>query len=86
MRRRSNAEEDASTERGVLGTVLDAYPELFTERELVLMLVDNPGNFAQRDAVERAVRDLARVGLLHCPGGLVMPTRAALHFNRLGSS
>lgn len=86
MRERSNAEEDASTERGVLDTVLDAYPELFTERELILMLVDNPGDFAQRDAVERAVRDLARVGLLHCPSGLVMPTRAALHFTRLGSS
>jgi hypothetical protein len=40
-------------------------------------------DFAQRDAIERAVRDLTGVGLLFRSDGLVLPTRAALRFNEI---
>ena len=37
----------------------------------------------ERDAVERAIRDLTAVGLLHHEGSFVVPTRAALDFHDL---
>jgi hypothetical protein len=40
-------------------------------------------DFAQRDAIERAVRDLVGVGLLFRSDRLVLPTRAALRFNEI---
>jgi hypothetical protein len=40
-------------------------------------------DFAQRDAIERAVRDLTGVGLPFRSDGLVLPTRAALRFNEI---
>jgi len=39
--------------------------------------------FAERDALERAVRDLAAVGLVHRGAEFVTPTRAALRFSDL---
>ena len=39
--------------------------------------------FDHRDAIERAARDLAGVGLLHRNGELVFPTRAAFRFSEL---
>lgn len=36
-----------------------------------------------RDAVERAARDLVRAGLLHRHGDFVFPTLAASHYQRL---
>ena len=40
-------------------------------------------DFAQRDAIERAVRDLVGVGLLFRSDGLILPTRAGLRFNEI---
>ncbi len=39
--------------------------------------------FDSEDAVERAIRQLVGAGLLHCCGGFILPTRAALYFSRL---
>jgi hypothetical protein len=33
--------------------------------------------------MERAIRDLTGFGLLHCPGGMVVPTPAALRFLKI---
>jgi hypothetical protein len=46
-------------------------------------LGEDAGSFACRDAIERAVRDLARAGLLHDSERFVLPTRAALRFDEL---
>ena len=40
-------------------------------------------NFGSEDAVERAIRQLVGAGLLHCCGGFILPTRAALYYWRL---
>ena len=40
-------------------------------------------DFAQRDAIERAVHSLAGCGLLHRSEALVLPSRAALRFDDL---
>lgn len=74
--------EDARAQQAVLGIVLVEHPAQLTICELAREI--NQGeDFAAADAVERAIRDLVGVGLLRCEGASVLPTRAALHFDRL---
>lgn len=80
---RSTAEEDAATESAVLRHLLALHPTAITLEELIRELGADGGPFARRDAVERAVRDLAGAGLLHRGDSLLQPTRAALRFDRL---
>ncbi len=80
----SPAAEDRRTESAVLAFLLTEYPSKLTVPELSLALNTDPGAFSSADAVERAVRELVGAGLLHCQGGFVLPTRAALYFSRLG--
>jgi hypothetical protein len=79
----TTAEEDGRTERRVLHAVLDAYPELFTDGDLVCILVDDLQDFGECDAMKRAVTALCGVRLLHRCGPLVIPTYAALRFKAL---
>lgn len=83
MTERSTTQEDLGTERRVLAGILDAYPELFTEGELLWMAVSDLDNFSERDAVERAVYRLSAAGLLHTCGPLVIPTVAALRIKAM---
>ena len=77
------AGEDALVEAAVLRQVLLLHPTQVTLEELVRELAADAGDFAERDAVERAVRDLCRAGLLHRSGEFVLPSRAALRFSEL---
>lgn len=72
--------EDAKTESGVLGLVLEELPALLTVPELSLALNRGLGDFSADDAVERAIGNLVGAGLLYVGGGLVLPTRAARYF------
>ncbi|HWB69924.1 MAG TPA: hypothetical protein VG518_08090 [Solirubrobacterales bacterium] len=80
---RTPAEEDARTESAVLYRVLELHPAQITIAELTRELGGQAAGFAQRDAIARAVRDLAGAGLLHDHDGFVLPTRAALRFFEL---
>ena len=51
---------------------------------LVRTITAGSEEFAESDSLERAIRDLTGTGLLDCPAGVVMPTPAALHADRLG--
>jgi hypothetical protein len=74
-------DEDTREERRVLREVLSYYPSSFTLEELIRELTVCSVVVAERDAIERAVRDLTAGGLLHSMGDLVLPTRAAvLHY------
>lgn len=79
----STAQQDANAERSVLAATVGDYPELFTENELVREIADDPEDFIQRDRVERAIRSLSDVGLLHLLHPLIVPSRAALRFDAL---
>ena len=68
--------------RVMLPQVLALHPSPVTLEELVRELGDER-DFGQRDAIERAVRDLVGSGLLHRCGALVLPSRAALRFEEL---
>ncbi|MBW8058750.1 MAG: hypothetical protein FVQ78_00125 [Solirubrobacterales bacterium] len=80
---RSCAEDDAVTESAVLQHLLALHPTQITFDELLRELAEDPSDFAQRDAIERAVRGLADTGLLHHRNAFVLPTRAALRFDEL---
>ncbi len=75
------ASEDRRTERAVLAFLLDQHPTRPTVDELPLAL--DAKDFAEKDAIARAVRELTAVGLLRPEGELIGPTLAAIHFERL---
>jgi predicted transcriptional regulator len=80
---RTPAEQDAAVEAAVLRQLLTLHPVQVTLEELHRELGIDPEDFAQRDAVERAVQDLAAAGLLHRLDEFAIPTRAALRFSEL---
>lgn len=53
----------------VLIHVLQRHPTLLTIPDLVREITAGSEDFAEGDAMERAVRDLTGVGLLMCPSG-----------------
>jgi hypothetical protein len=77
------ADADVKTERAVLGFVLSLHPTRLSRGELARALADDPEDFADRDAICRAVDELVAAGLLHRDGQFVAPTRAALRFDCL---
>lgn len=77
---------DAEIQIGVLRHLLDLYPAQLTDEELVREVVGDVDDFAERDAVRRAVGELVGSGLVHRHGRFVFPTRAAVVFHALAPS
>jgi len=73
----SPAGEDTQAQRAVLALVLDQHPATLTICEIAREFS------SEGDEAERAIRDLVGAGLLRCEGASVLPTRAALHADRL---
>lgn len=80
---RTTSAEDRAIESAVLQHVLALHPTAITIDELAREIGSGGDSFAERDAVERAVRDLTGAGLLHHGNPFVLPTRAALRFDEL---
>ncbi len=75
--------QDLRDQAVVLTQVLSNWPVHLTFEDLVREIATDPSFYAERDRIERAVRDLAAAALVHRCDALVIPTRAALHFSRL---
>ncbi len=84
IRRRvlTTAHEDEIMERSVLTQVLFLHPAQLTILELALR-VETDLRSCEQDAVERAVRELSRDGLLTCDCRRIAPSRAAARFDEL---
>ena len=80
---RTTGEEDRACEAAVLHFVLALHPTPLALEDIQRQLETR--DFDKRDAVERAVRDLARCGLLLHSGALVLPSHAALRFEELSA-
>jgi hypothetical protein len=80
---RTTAVEDDRDQAAVLTHVLMLHPTHLTQPDLAREIGSGAEEFERRDRIERAVRDLTAVGLLHCAGGLVLPTHAAIRFDQL---
>jgi hypothetical protein len=64
--------------------VLDEHPTLLSRSDLIRELSDDTDDWVQRDAVERAVSELVKQGLLRCLADYVLPTRPAVYGRLLG--
>jgi len=71
------AGEDRGYERAILAHVIEAQPATLRLSDLLREFVSSD-EFSERDAVERAVRELVKGGLLFRCEGAVLPTRTAL--------
>ncbi len=80
---RDPTQQDATVETAVLRQVLTLHPTQITFDELLREVASQPGDFSERDAVERAVRELTAAGLVHRNDDFVLPSRAALYFDQL---
>jgi hypothetical protein len=78
--KRSNHAQDVRDQAVVLTFVLALNGDYLTIPDLARSLDKRKGDFKRPDAVERAVRDLAGVGLVGIDAGRVQPTAAALRF------
>ena len=76
--RASTAAQDLHDQGVVLIRVLTIYPTHLRLLELIREIAAESANFAEGDRIERAVCELAGVGLLFRCEGVVLPTRAAL--------
>ena len=74
----STAAEDTQDERVVLVHVIESQPTTLRLSDLIRELGD-PDDFAKRDGIERAVRELVKGGMLFRCEGAVLPTRQALY-------
>lgn len=80
----TTAELDVRDQAAVLRHVLSLYPETLTEAELLKeMAGGGEETFSERDRYRRAVRDLAKGGLLDPETRRIVPTRAAVLFHEL---
>ncbi len=84
IRRRdlTTAQEDEIMQRSVLTQVLVLHPAQLTILELSLR-VESDLRDCEQDAVERAVRELSRDGLVLCDCRRISPSRAAVRFEEL---
>jgi hypothetical protein len=73
----SNAAADRCEEGVVLRHVIEVHPATLLISDLIRELGE-PDDFAKRDGIERAVRELVKGGLLFRCEATVLPTRAAL--------
>jgi hypothetical protein len=76
------AHEDEIMQRSVLTQVLVLHPAQLTILELALR-VESELRDCEQDAVERAVRELSRDGLVFCDCRRLTPSRAAVRFDEL---
>jgi hypothetical protein len=71
-------DEDRRAQTWVLIHVIEVFPGLSHEADLLRELTGDSRDFAERDRIERAIEDLIGVGLLHRYDELLIPTRAAM--------
>jgi hypothetical protein len=72
-------EEDDVYEQAVLRHVLYWQPTILRMGDLLREVRPLPSDSHPRDAVERAVRELVKVNLLHRHGDCVLPTSTAVY-------
>jgi hypothetical protein len=79
----TSASDEEKAEQAVLALLLEVHPAHLSLDEVLRELTDRPDDFAPRDRVNNAVRDLVAAGLVHRHGAFVFATRAAVRFEGL---
>lgn len=76
-------QEEVRTENAVLSLLLDEHPIRLTLDEIALVLHGEPRLADPKEAAEQAVYRLFSFGLIYRDANFVVPTRAAIRFERL---
>ncbi|HEX3562467.1 MAG TPA: hypothetical protein VHU24_06485 [Solirubrobacterales bacterium] len=76
-------ERDDRDQEAIMALVISEHPIQLTVSELVCQMVPPDADWIESNDIERGVRDLIGIGLLHRSGDTIRPTRAALRFNHL---
>jgi hypothetical protein len=76
----------SALEQAVLGVLLEHHPGLLSLEELVRHIAPDPADFADRDNVVVAIRELVQRGLAHRIEEFVFASAAAVYFERLQSA
>ncbi|MGH2946504.1 MAG: hypothetical protein ACRDPC_09655 [Solirubrobacteraceae bacterium] len=76
----------SALEQAVLGVLLEHHPGLLSVAEVVRHIAPDPIDFADRDNVLVAIRELVQRGLAHRLDGFVFASAAAAYFERLESA
>jgi predicted transcriptional regulator len=79
----SPLQQDRNVESAVLAIVIERHPGRVTVAEVVEEMMSVASTPGRAEAVERAVEELARVGLVQRSEALIEPTRAALRMVEL---
>jgi DNA-binding IclR family transcriptional regulator len=79
----TTAEADDRDQEGILAHLIAEHPDQLTITELAREMRQKKDTALIPDWLERGVRDLIALGLLHRSGDTIRPTRAALRFNHL---
>jgi hypothetical protein len=77
------AQREDIAQQAILAILLEAHPGQRSVEEVIREMTDRPDDFAARDAVDNAIRDLVGAGLLHRHGAFVFATHAAVRFDEL---
>jgi hypothetical protein len=78
------SDENMAIEVGLLTVIFEAHPEHLTVAELERrMMAFEPCHRDEDGAIMRAIRSLQHSKLLSEANGVIVPTRAALHFDAL---
>lgn len=75
--------EDSKWQSAVLSVLLDAHPDPFTKDELAAAMLKVNPSFSERDELACAIKELVAVGLVHQNGIFLLPSRAAIHYEKL---
>jgi hypothetical protein len=73
----------SALEQAVLGVLLEHHPGLLSLEEVVRHIAPDPADFAERDKVLVAIRELVQRGLAHRLERFVFATAPAVYFERL---
>jgi hypothetical protein len=73
------ASADGDYEEAVLRHLLDWQPTILRLEDVIREVSPDSREFAHRDGVARAVRELVKVGLLYRQGEVILPTPAAVY-------
>jgi hypothetical protein len=76
----------SALEQAVLGVLLEHHPGLLSLDEVVRHIAPDPADFADRDKVLVAIRELVQRGLAHRLEEFVFASAAAAYFERFESA
>jgi hypothetical protein len=79
----AHRDKDDRDQEAIMWLLISEHPTQLTVAEIVRLMVPPDAGFIESDDIERGVRELVGMGLLHRNGDTIRPTRATLQLHHL---